>query len=1033
MEEDKTIHLRDKTVRLSGGERARLSGGDRMIRTGGRVSLSPGRAGGYQLNDILYHSMQIISEGTGEAQIYLVEYQGRPYVLKLYYPEAHPNRQILNVLKRVGRSGVLVELIDYGTYADAETGEERDYELMEYAGGGSLAELRLEKDADRLRSIAMQAAISLDFCHQNSIIHRDVKPANFLFADESRERLVLSDFGIAMFCIDPRQPSPSEQTRTPVYAAPELYQNVIDGIVEIDCKVDFYSLGMVLLNLWLGDDFIKGGDERTFMKRKSKGDLPYPDDLPVEMLTLLRGLTIVDPAKRWGFEEIKSWYRGEIVSVDQSIVRDMNIVFSSSQRLLAHSPQELAQLLRDYSDLGVKFLYSGRVTGWLYESDMPELGIEVDRIVEQLCPKNQQEGLMAACYTIDPDMPYQLMCGVEGEKPYVVECPTPDDILRGYRDHTITPEARAALTGHGVLTWLKNQNEPVVYEEVKNIIEQAKAGVDVLFSVLYRLNKRVSYNFLFPDEADRPGYCFSAKQVAEYINGRMASGYYRQKYADHLTGEGVEKPDETLGQAYAYFGSKGWTDAIQWVKSCFDFHSPENREKCSTYTIAMATYKGLKGLGFSPYYQFPGSDKKIFSPEELSGFSKTEIRSEMERGRLKEWLTVFYHEDPYITFQEKYDYEKQVKAYLLKLKELNPQEPCVVKYTAAKAQMKKGLARIKIAKSVFMGTRSLLTVLTMLSLLLLAILCVVKKFPVSDSLLPLFPWQIFVGAFAGSALWHFFLNKFDYLSLFRWRELRNVICFYYLTWGAFYFISGTHVWIYMLCFVIGLAIHVIRKPLLLVKMPNLGVDTSFEAEELEPLFYAFKDTQLSSSGDSQQELNAKKAGAFVKATRRFVRIIVPTLAVAWVLLVGYVYYHPGLSLIGEPKLPGYERFIGLKGSCWKGLTDKETVLLEIKSVAPSTGAVQGNFGVMNGDLASWIPVSGMLDMAEGKLTFEVTDEELPSYQGIYTGTFNEGTTELTGEHTVMGKKEASEFFIHRQEGLFRLKQWWKSVEGEDEE
>ncbi len=1031
MEEDKTRHLRDKTVRLSGGDRIPRVSGDRIMRAG-HISLSPGRSGGYQLNDILYHSLQLISEGTGEAQVYQVEHQGRPYVLKLYYPEAHPNRQILNVLKRVGRSGVLVELIDYGTYADADTGEVRDYELMEYAGGGSLAELRLEKDADRLRSIAMQAAISLDFCHQNGIIHRDVKPANFLFADESRERLVLSDFGIAMFCVDPRQPSPSEQTRTPVYAAPELYQNVIDGIVEIDCKVDFYSLGMVLLNLWLGDEFIKGGDERTFMKRKSKGDLPYPDDLPPEMLTLLRGLTIVDPAKRWGFEEIKSWYRGEIVSVDQNVVREMNIVFSSAQRLLARSPQELALLLRDYPDLGIKFLYSGRVTGWLYESDLPEMGIEVDRIVEVHCPKNQQEGLLAACYTIDPEMPYQLMCGAEGEKPYTVECSTPDEIIRAYREHKLTAEARKSLTGYGFLAWFRYQDEPVIYEELKSIILQADADADIFFDVIYRLNKRISYNFYFPDESDRPDYCFSAKQIAEYINGRMGSAYYRQKYADHLTGEGVESPDETLRQAYAYFGSKGWTDAIQWVKSCFDIHSPENQEKCSAYTIAIATYRGLKGLGFSPYYLFPICGKKVFLPEELAGIPKSEIRTEMERGRLKEWLTVFYHEDPYITFQEKYDYEKQVKAYLLKLKELNPQEPYVVKYNAAKSQVKKSAGQIRKARAIFLGTRWLLSVLTLIPLLLLAILCVVKKFPVSDSILPLLPWMLFVVTFVGSALWQFVLNRFNYLSLFRWKELRNVIFFYYLSWAAFYFIPGPYAWIYMLCFAVGLMIHVARKPLLTVKTPSVEAEKGFEAEELEALFYAFKDTQLSSSPDSQQELNAKRAGAFSKATRRFVRIIVPTLAVAWVLLASYVYYHPTLSLIGGQKLPGYERFITVKGSNWKGVVGKEVVLLGIDSVDPFTGALQGSFGVMKGEVASWVPFVGMLQMEEGKLTFEVTDSELPGYGGVYTGTFNEGNTEVTGTHVVTGRKATTEFFVHRQKGLFRLQQWWKTVEVEVE-
>lgn len=1020
MADDKTIHLRDKMAQLSGGgdRTTRLNNNDRMIRPG-NISVSPQTSAGYQLNNIIYHSLKVISEGTGEAQVFQVEHQGRPYVLKLYYPEAHPNRQILNILKRVGRSGVLVELIDYGTYVDSETGEERDYELMEFAGGGSLIGFKLEKDADRLRGLAMQAAISLDFCHQNGIIHRDVKPGNFLFADEAQERLLLSDFGIAMFCLDPTRPSPSEQTRTPVYAAPELYQHVIDGIVEIDRKVDFYSLGLVLLYLWLGEDFIKG-DERVFMKRKSRGDLPYPDDLPIEMLTLLRGLTIVDPAKRWGFDEIKSWYRGEAVAVEMSTNKEMNIVFSSAQRLVAHSAQELARFMRDYPALGIKYLYSGRITEWLYEYDLPDTAIEVDHVVEVNCPKNQQEGLRAAYYTIDPEMPYMLECGEEGEKTYLVECMTADDVIRAFRDHPVTKEGRRMLTDFGFLAWFSHREEPVIYEELKTIIQ---AGTDNVFDVIFTLNKRISFHLYFPDEADKPDYCFSAKQIAEYITGRMASAYYRQKYADPLTGEGVEQPEDTLKRLFAYFKSKGWIDAITWVKSCFEFDSQENREKCSNYPIAVATYRGIKGLGFSPYYLFPNCGKKVFAPEELADVPQAEIQVEIERGRLKEWLTIFYHEDPYIAFNEKYDFEKQVKAYLLKLKELYPAESCVLKYTAAKALVKKSIRHIDKCRTLFLNVRWLFTTLTMLPLLILGVFSVMKKFPIADTMLPLFPWKIFLAVFVGSAFWQFIISKFKYQALLRWGELRNVVLIYYLTFIVLHLIPDGYAWIYMLCVVIALIVHVIRTPLISVKIPSLTADRGFEIEELEPLYHAFKDAQPFQS--TQKELNDKKASAFTKAARRFVRIIVPSMVLAWVLLIAYIYYHPTMSLIGGPKLPGYEHYSTMEGSYWRGLVDQQPVQLMLENVNAYSGEVEGDFSWGTKEDES-IPVKGMLDMTEGKLTFEVAESGTAKLDGAYTATFNEGSTELTGVAQI--SKKGAEFFVHRQKGTFRLKTWWKSLD-----
>lgn len=56
-----------------------------------------------------------------------------------------------------------------------------------------------------------------------------------------------------------------------IYAAPEMYYTVPgENRVEIDTKSDFYSLGMVLLCLWMGEKEFK---EREFelMKRKRTG------------------------------------------------------------------------------------------------------------------------------------------------------------------------------------------------------------------------------------------------------------------------------------------------------------------------------------------------------------------------------------------------------------------------------------------------------------------------------------------------------------------------------------------------------------------------------------------------------------------------------------------------------------------------------------------------------------------------------------------------------------------------------------------
>ena len=81
-----------------------------------------------------------------------------------------------------------------------DVGESRDalpFIVMEYATGGTLAD-RLREGAvppDQALPWLEQTAGALDSAHARGIVHRDVKPANLLLADD--ETIRVSDFGIA--------------------------------------------------------------------------------------------------------------------------------------------------------------------------------------------------------------------------------------------------------------------------------------------------------------------------------------------------------------------------------------------------------------------------------------------------------------------------------------------------------------------------------------------------------------------------------------------------------------------------------------------------------------------------------------------------------------------------------------------------------------------------------------------------------------------------------------------------------------------
>src|SRR5258708_17490792 len=82
--------------------------------------------------------------------------------------------------------------------------------------------LNLEETSDYLQ----QAASALQYAHEHGIIHRDVKPANFLLRIDNGNtvHLLLSDFGLAKLFSS--SSATSHILGTPTYMAPEQFDGV---------------------------------------------------------------------------------------------------------------------------------------------------------------------------------------------------------------------------------------------------------------------------------------------------------------------------------------------------------------------------------------------------------------------------------------------------------------------------------------------------------------------------------------------------------------------------------------------------------------------------------------------------------------------------------------------------------------------------------------------------------------------------------------------------------------------------------------
>ena len=270
----------------------------------------------FELDKVKYRVVEVISKESGEAMIYLVENNDKQFILKLYFSGLipPPNHEIMEIVKQSAETNLFVKIFNHGFWTNPQTQEKHDYELLEYCTGNSLDQVKVHGNEKLLGEIALRCAAALDLLHKNKIIHRDVKPSNFFFRnnDKDIENLMLADFGVSVFADNSGKTTIDYQLRTNPYAAPETYTNNIEGKIEISYKSDFFSLGMMLLILWDGEEIFKIS-ERALIKLKTEGKLLYPDNVGKRTLQLLMAITLKDPEKRAGFEEIMKWAKGETI------------------------------------------------------------------------------------------------------------------------------------------------------------------------------------------------------------------------------------------------------------------------------------------------------------------------------------------------------------------------------------------------------------------------------------------------------------------------------------------------------------------------------------------------------------------------------------------------------------------------------------------------------------------------------------------------------------------------------------------------
>jgi eukaryotic-like serine/threonine-protein kinase len=183
---------------------------------------------------------------------------------------------------------------------DVLTDGDTPYLVMQYVPGQSL-QARVDErgplEAKEVLRIARQAAAGLGAAHAQGVVHRDVKPANILL-EESVERVLISDFGLARTVDDATLTRTGVVAGTPHYMSPEQATGQ-----PVDHRSDLFSLGSSIYFMCTGRPPFRAEHALAILNRICNDQHRPVDevnsDVPAELAEIVDRLLSKNPADRF--------------------------------------------------------------------------------------------------------------------------------------------------------------------------------------------------------------------------------------------------------------------------------------------------------------------------------------------------------------------------------------------------------------------------------------------------------------------------------------------------------------------------------------------------------------------------------------------------------------------------------------------------------------------------------------------------------------------------------------------------------------
>jgi len=224
-----------------------------------------------------YRLIEKLGKG-GMATVYKAYHPSldRYVAIKALHPAFMEHPGFLDRFEREAKVVAKLEHPNIVPIYDFSEHEDRPYLVLKYVQGETL-KARLEKSKltyKETRHIFRVISSALAYAHQESVLHRDVKPSNVLL--DKTGGVYLADFGLARIA-ETSQTTLSGQMMmgTPHYISPEQAK----GLGNLDSGTDIYSLGVMMYELLVGEVPFQADTPFSVIHDHIYSPLPLPRDM----------------------------------------------------------------------------------------------------------------------------------------------------------------------------------------------------------------------------------------------------------------------------------------------------------------------------------------------------------------------------------------------------------------------------------------------------------------------------------------------------------------------------------------------------------------------------------------------------------------------------------------------------------------------------------------------------------------------------------------------------------------------------------